>query len=356
MTVIGTVSRTFSRGEVSTDNPLGTAKGDSTTHMTPHSPAVTDAQARSQPQLEPDPWLTGSQDLGEQPDFSRGDAVGTGKGAGGTGGAVDPSPLPSRTDGVSSSAPADTGENSQSWSVDDSLGSTSYSIDTWLDELLREDEQAASPSTEASTPGGGRPASSVYYDPWDSNEGERARDTGDWSLPAPRPADPDAPGTSTSYLDDETGDSEYLQKWKSQAGVPVNGMAAPAEGWRSRGSWGGDRGQGGGREQGRGRGIYDDTSTGEMYGGGRHGVGSDSREGSWGRGRATRGGRGGGRGRRRRDEWEEARPLDPTEAAQRAVVSDLESLRKQGRWEDVIRALVSARVRGLTVNARMYNG
>lgn len=53
-----------------------------------------------------------------------------------------------------------------------------------------------------------------------------------------------------------------------------------------------------------------------------------------------------------RDGWRDA---DPMEAAQKAVMADLKALGSRGEWEDVIRALVGARVRGVPVNVYMYN-
>lgn len=53
-----------------------------------------------------------------------------------------------------------------------------------------------------------------------------------------------------------------------------------------------------------------------------------------------------------RDDW---RGSDPMGAAQKAVMADLKALGARGEWEDVIRALVGARVRGVPVNVYMYN-
>lgn len=52
------------------------------------------------------------------------------------------------------------------------------------------------------------------------------------------------------------------------------------------------------------------------------------------------------------DNWRDANPMG---GAQKAVMADLKALGARGEWEDVIRALVGARVRGVPVNVYMYN-
>lgn len=47
--------------------------------------------------------------------------------------------------------------------------------------------------------------------------------------------------------------------------------------------------------------------------------------------------------------------LDPTRDAQQAVVDDLKMLGRRGRWQDALTALVGAKVRGVPINASMYN-
>lgn len=49
------------------------------------------------------------------------------------------------------------------------------------------------------------------------------------------------------------------------------------------------------------------------------------------------------------------RQRDPSSEAQRAVSADLKMLGSRGRWEDAVRALVTARMRGVPVNEMIYN-
>ena len=64
---------------------------------------------------------------------------------------------------------------------------------------------------------------------------------------------------------------------------------------------------------------------------------------------------GGGWGRRSYGRRQEDPTVEAMRAAQKAVTADLKALGRRGEWEDAIRALVGAKVRGVPLNVYMYN-
>lgn len=230
-------------------------------------------------------------------------------------------------------------------------------IDDWLNDLLEENEGASKPSPVRDQPGVARgkaaadPRSGVARD----NANDSVDDNDPWGFEVGGGEGGGDAGTGGGggYGDVITG-SNQLEGWKANMEAPrsnVMGRAksadAPPGDTRQRGfqetdEYQGERGEEGGWKQEPERGYSRGSDWGEGGGWGDEG-GRGLNE--WERGgmrSAARSGAG-------------AKILDKTEAAQRATTADLVALGKKGRWEDVLRALVGARVRGVPVNVQMYN-
>ena len=233
-------------------------------------------------------------------------------------------------------------------------------IDDWLNDLLEENEGASKPSpVGANQPGAaarGRPA-----DPWTDaardNVNENVNDSDPWDFGGDGGGAGAGAGGGGGYGDVITG-SNQLEGWKANMEAPRSNVMGRAKG---RGNPAAAAPPGDTQQRGLKK---TDGYQGEGQGDGRGGWEQKpergfSRGSDWGEG----GGWGdeGGRGLK---EWERgssgsgaggAKVLDATEEAQRATTADLVALGKRGEWEDALRALVGARVRGVPVNVQMYN-
>lgn len=185
-------------------------------------------------------------------------------------------------------------------------------------------------------------------------------------------------GGGDSPLSDVITGSSALEGWKTQtAPVRSNVMGRSGGGGRFGGNRRGARDQddfggttGRGRGQG-GRGRTKDYQESRQSGSDHWGGASSSSGGKWGHdagggdfgasyGSTDRGvvwdnGLDDDAGRPRGDRSHGDYELNPTEMAQRAVTADLKMLGSRGRWEDALKALVGARMRGVPVNNFMYN-
>lgn len=250
---------------------------------------------------------------------------------------------------------------------EDAAAEASDTLDDWLNDLLAEDQtdvvtDAAAPNADGSQPSTSDrswswPAGSgPDEDSWDVGGGAGGRDSSRGSSAAGKfGADSGHSGGSGGgggYDGVITG-SNILEGWKSNMDAPrSNVMGRAGRGTPQAPSAGRGRGmqqpgfqERGGRGQGQGRGGGEQGySRGVEWGEGA-GWQSDrgGEDGGWGGQEGDIGGGGGGR------------VFDATEQAQRAVTADLVALGKRGEWEDAVRALVGARVRGVPVNEFMYN-
>lgn len=265
-----------------------------------------------------------------------------------------------------STSTSDESRSPPSAAVDGPSGETLASIDDWLDGLLGEESGSPSRMTTNTPNMVGRPSRKRGHS-LGTKDGD-FDEWGSWSTSSddtnPQDEQVDQPGNGSEQ------ESKSLLEWKSQANYAaghgmkwtdrrqdgaergVRGTRAEAQSWMGVPGRGRGRGRGWGRGRGTGRSIgnVDGTQWVEGSSGNQR---SDSRDGEQEyRGvHENRDARG-----KRWDNWkQDRRAMDPVEAAQQAVVNDLNSLRKQGRWEDALRALVSAKVRGLTLNILMYN-
>lgn len=240
--------------------------------------------------------------------------------------------------------------------VADSAVDTTAALDDWLNELLDDSsnqgsalDQTADTSSATTAPAA---AASLEDDPWNFAAAEDGGGSED--------------GVGGSYGDVITG-SNQLEGWKTNTAATSSGALKRSNIMgRARGS--GSNAAGGERSR-----PWEQDNNGDW--------GEEQqqlrRESDWGAGEAWTDDDGGSSaswwdkdgpgmgmeeatGRRRGFDAFDAPPkkervLDPIEEAQRACTADLKKLGQRGEWEDATRALVGARVRGVPINAFMYN-
>lgn len=239
-------------------------------------------------------------------------------------------------------------------------------IDDWLNDLLEENEGASKSSPVGGNQTGvvarGRPAdpwTDVARDNMNENVNDNFNDSDPWDFGGGGGGGGAGGGGGGGYGDVITG-SNQLEGWKANMEAPRSNVMGRAKGRGNHAAAAprGDTQQRDFHETGGYQGEGEGEGDGRR-GGGQERKGRFSRGSDWGEG----GGWGdeGGRGLK---EWERgssgvaagrAKILDATEEAQRATTADLVALGKRGEWEDVLRALVGARVRGVPVNVQMYN-
>lgn len=290
----------------------------------------------------------------------------------GSGGKVrSPSQLESLIDEVSAVPDVSGGEGDMGGSGDDDrvkkaspssndpAATAPAAIDDWLNDLLSEESSESTVTTPPGERSNAWPSGGSGDDPWDFGDGDgfdgaagarrKSSAAGEFGNKPIRRQSPGRGRDKGGYDDVITG-SNQLEGWKSNMSSTRTNVLGRSPG---RPGANADSGEGGG-VAGRGRTEFEGRNKGgnernrEEEGFGRGG--------DWGQ----RDGWVGGEKADHSDSW--GRPpagaeryVDPVESAQRAVTADLKALGNRGEWEDALRALVGARVRGVPVNSFMYN-